>query len=346
MYNNSHLGSLSEPLASIDKLTFSTSEFEIANNSPITISPHITSLSGEALVSLTPLFTIGTNYIYGKKAYINDPHFNLTIKVDHFKSYLQFSFNPNKLFHPYLPCSFDQALDSITYINSLLRDNGVYVDLESLDVIRLDLMKQKKLNDPLSAHHTVLSSLRAKRQYSRTFDDTYVIGNTQHETIFYDKSNESKLDTPNVIRCEIRAKRKKTVSRLFSIESVNDLMSSNGDKLTTSYNSHLYANVFTNVSTETRYQTEAEILKRTIEKYGQNGVPRYFMTTGVDHVMSAFGSLDNIKKALQQTSLSDRKIRDWINTKIPSMYQERASMLALSTSHTSRLLQNIYSFAS
>jgi len=345
MYNNSYLGSLSEPFASIDKLTFSTSEFEIANNSPITISPHITSLSGEALVSLTPLFTIGSNYIYGKKAYINDPQFNLTIKVDHFKSYLQFSFCPNKLFHPYLPCSFDQALDSITYINSLLRDNGVYVDLESLDVIRLDLMKQRQLEDSLLSHHTVLSSLRAKRQYSRTFDDTYVIGNTQHETIFYDKSIESKIDVPNLIRCEVRAKRKKTVSRLFSIESVKDLMSSNGDKLTTSYNSHLYANVFANVSNETRYQTEVEILKRTLEKYGQNGVQKYLMSTGVDQVMSAFGSLDNIKKALLDSGVHISSVKRW-KKDIASMYQERASMQALSTSHTSRLLENIYSFAS
>ena len=345
MYNNSHLETLSVSTSSIDKIILSTKDFEIDHRSPISIQPHLFSLGGDTCAKETPLFKSTNGHIvYGKKAFLNEVNFNVSIKNDGGATYANVSFNPNKIHHAYLPCSFEQALDSLELIDSQLKDNGIILDLDTSNILRLDLMKQKYLSDSLYSHHMLLSTLRAKRQHSRTYVDTYVIGNTQHETVFYDKSTESNLPEPNLIRCEIRAKRPKPVSKIFGLETIKDLKSSNVTHLTQRYNQHLYANVFVGATNETRYQTEKEILKRTIEKYGQNGIQKYFMTIGIEQALSAFGSLDNIKKELKELVCKET-VNRWRN-RISNMYRERASMMEFSISDNSRLLENIYSFAS
>lgn len=347
MYNNSHSPTLSVANhASIDKITLSTTEFDILNSCPISIQPHLFTLSGDSDSHSSPLFKSSSgHYVFGKKAFLNESDFNLDINNDNGASYLRVSFNPNKLFHPYLPCSFEQALDSVEQISGRLQENGVFLDIDRSNIIRLDLMKQRYLSDPLSSHHLVLGSLRAKRQHSRTFIDTYVVGNTQHETAFYDKSNESNLDTPNLIRCEIRAKRKKPVAKIFGIETIKDLMSSNGNELTQRYNSHLYANVFVGASNETELQTQKDILFWSVNKYGQNGVQKFFQLVGIHEALKIFGSLDGIKNVLKEVGLSKRGIERWTKN-ISTMHRDYLSVLDYSLNDHSRLLSNIYSFAS
>jgi len=354
MYNNSH----SEPLrfqntlGSIDKVSLWTSNFQVKPEATLTIQPRAFSLSDGPSdcerITENPLFVdTDGRPIYGQKAFANSDRYNLTVERLEGSEFLSLSFNPNKFAHYYLPTtSTSEMRAQISSVADELSENGIVLDFEGLKVKRLDLMKQRQLNDPLSSHRAVLSSLSAKRQTTRAYLDTFLIGNQQHQTTFYDKGVEAKVpNLPNLIRCEVRALRSRTVQRIYGIQTVSDLLKTDLETLTEGYNQHLKGSIFTH-HTNPNPNMASEILKLEyyIDTYKRSGVNHYLRHSGIENVISKFGSVETLVDTLKNLGLSPQKANGW-KRKLSIAYSEAIAFAKRSESETARLYDNLYSFA-
>lgn len=350
MYNNSHLErkELQNVLGSVDKVSLWTSNFQVKPEAILTIQPRAFSLSDGPSETENPLF-IDTDGrpVFGQKAFANSGRYNLTVERLEGSEFLSLSFNPNKFDHYYKPTTSTSKMRAqISSVADELSENGIVLDFEGMKVKRFDLMKQRQLEDPLSSHRAVLSSLSAKRQTTRAYLDTFLIGNQQHQTTFYDKGVEAKIpNLPNLIRCEVRALRARTVSRIYGIQTVSDLMKTDLETLTEGYNQHLKASIFTyHTAPNENLAPEIQKIEYYLQTYSQSGVSQYLRNAGIEQVMNKFGSVEALADTLQSLGLSRQKANDW-KRKLSITYSEAIAFSKRSESETARLYDNLYSFA-
>jgi hypothetical protein len=234
----------------------------------------------------------------------------------------------------------------ISSVGHELSENGIVLDFEGLKVKRLDLMKQRQLDEPLSSHRAVLSSLSAKRQTTRAYLDTFLIGNQQHQTTFYDKGVEAKVpNLPNLIRCEVRALRSRTVQRIYGIQTVSDLLTTDLETLTEGYNQHLKGSIFTHHQNPSEnLASEIQKLEYYLQTYERSGVNHYLRNAGIEQVIRKFGSVEALVDTLQSLGLSRQKAHDW-KRKLSVTHSEAIAFAKRSESETARLYDNLYSFA-
>jgi hypothetical protein len=234
----------------------------------------------------------------------------------------------------------------ISSVGHDLLENGIVLDFGGLKVKRLDLKKDRQLTDPLSAHRPVLSSLSAKRQTTRAYLDTFLIGNQQHQTTFYDKGVEAKIpNLPNLIRCEVRALRARTVQRIYGIQTVSDLLTTDLETLTEGYNQHLKGSIFTHHQNPSEnIASEIKKLEYYLDTYERSGVNHYLRNAGIEQVIRKFGSVEALVDTLQSLGLSRQKAHDW-KRKLSVTYSEAIAFAKRSESDTARLYDNLYSFA-
>jgi hypothetical protein len=350
MYNNSH----SEPLrlqtslASVDKVSLWTSSFDIRPTAKLTIQPHKFSLSEGETEGANPLF-IDTDGrpVFGEKAFTNNEKYNLTIERLNGSEFLVLSFNPNKFAHYYLGTNdTGQMRGQIASVNDALLENGVHLDFEGMKLKRLDLMKNRIFDDPLSAHRNVLQTLSAKRQTTRSYLDTFLIGNLQHQTTFYDKGVEAKVpNLDNLIRCEVRALRARSVQRIFGLQTVSDLLETDLETLTGRYNDHLKGSIFHHhTKPKENLAPEIQKLEYYLNTYSRSGVNLYLRNCGIEQVMSKFGSVEALTDTLQSLGLSRQKANQW-KGKLSTSYSEAIAFAKRAESETARYYDNLYSFA-
>ena len=89
----------------IDTIQLSLQDYEIENNPQLNVIPSTIDLSTGELKSDFHLFTINGDPVYGKKAFLNDPLFSVTLRPlgDSVHCFLKFSFPKVYLgnnFHP------------------------------------------------------------------------------------------------------------------------------------------------------------------------------------------------------------------------------------------------------
>jgi hypothetical protein len=345
-----YLGSLSEPdmRATVDKLSFHTPSFSVAKGAQLIIKPQPTYLNGNTCNRNGYLFTDAYKQPqYGQKAYLNIPErVNLTISNFKGTPYCSVTINPNKLYHSYKAVdSFDMTISAIESINYDLKQYGIEVDFSTSSINRLDLMKQQHLPDSLMAHHSIFESMAAKWQKRRTFNQTYIFGNNQHQTNFYDKSDQLKLDKKNLVRCEIRASKKSSVSAVFGIKNLYDLFEISESHLNKAYNTHLTNKVFGDIYSNHNFSSIYEVMKYYVGQYGQSGVQKCLMAFGVLHLQSEFNFDRIIGDVILNSGSSTSSAKRW-GTKSKEMHRELSSIMDSATSDHARLFQNILSFAS
>ena len=122
-------------------------------------------------------------------------------------------FNPSKIHHPYLL----KGVDSIEYNQSVkliqqeLQTIGIQVNLEDMNMSRVDLARQVEMYHPLHQYHSAFQLLKAPRAKGRQYDGGYLFHNKANEIMFYDKQKELQYQDmdimygeKNLFRGEIR----------------------------------------------------------------------------------------------------------------------------------------------
>lgn len=224
---------------------------------------------------------------------------------------LQVILNPSNKYHPYdLISTGDKLQDVITELSKESSNIGINFNLDHARITRLDLARNAVLKQPFITYMSALRLLKGTRQNSTEYPDGYLIKNTQHQTIFYDKGLKLKLDkqpvTPpdNLFRGEIRATKNKTVNRHFELNNLGDLLETAPEQLTTFYKTYLSDKIFKRVEMGDQAQIdfESEIqLYHTLKARRPKGYfNEWLHLCSIDTIMQMFGSLRGLELFLYE----------------------------------------------
>ena len=144
-----------------------------------------------------------------EKYYFNSSSINLTVEPDkQGKDCLKVFFNPNKI-EP------NQVLLEC-------RQAGIDFCILESQVIRADIERHQQLNQSLYSYHSILDQSTSGRNLKTKNNQTFRIGTRSLQIEIYDKSIESKLSEPNIIRIESRYMKPNYLQKsgIYTLESL------------------------------------------------------------------------------------------------------------------------------
>lgn len=129
--------------------------------------------------------------VISEKQCLNLPGVNIDVQRDRQgDKKLMIGFNPNNT--------------PLSYVQSVCLDAGLNFDMLQGQVIRTDVERHKQLRYPLNSYHRIIHAASNPRATIKQYKDTLSIGIGTGQIQFYDKSKESKIDIPRIVRCEVR----------------------------------------------------------------------------------------------------------------------------------------------
>ena len=144
-----------------------------------------------------------------EKYYFNSSTINLTVEPDRQgKDCLKVFFNPNKI-EP------NQVLLEC-------RQAGIDFPILESQVIRADIERHQQLNQSLYSYHSILDQSTSGRNLKTKNNQTFRIGTRSLQIEIYDKSIESKLSEPNIVRIESRYMKPNYLQKsgIYNLESL------------------------------------------------------------------------------------------------------------------------------
>lgn len=144
-----------------------------------------------------------------EKYYFNSPTVNITVEPDRQgKDCLKVFFNPNKV-EP------NQVLLEC-------RQAGIDFPILESQVIRTDIERHQQLNQSLYSYHSILDQSTSGRNLKTKNNQTFRIGTRSLQIEIYDKSIESKLSEPNIVRIESRYMKPNYLQKsgIYNLESL------------------------------------------------------------------------------------------------------------------------------
>lgn len=235
---------------------------------------------------------------------------------------LQVVFNPSKLFHSYhLTSTGNKLNEAIKIVGDEMRSIGIYCELEGMHPSRVDIAGQAEMTLPLFQYEPAYRLLQGKRmKQQRQYEGGFLISNTQTQTIFYDKQKElqynskAKIILPetNLLRCEVRQLKNRSVAKVLNIGTLADLQQLSPIQVENIYKSYLnkriFARQFVSDQLEIDFYSEVEILKSYKQRHSRSAWQYYLMEINLDALLLKFGSLDNFGGLLSEAGYSREQV--------------------------------------
>lgn len=308
----------------IDKIALYTLDFQVEKycNSIFGINAN----KRQGSIGLPVFHDLKGNTIEANGFYHNSKLANYDIN----KKGLKISFNPSKHFHPYNLVSTGEELERVvTSIQKELSEIGIKTNLNSSKVVRADITKNAILEAPFDCYLSALRLLRGKRQQTTEYPSGYLISNSLHQTIIYDKAKKLELDKANCIipknlfRGEVRATRGKAVSKFFNFSTLSDLMELHSSEIDNSYKKYMSEIIFNSKNTEKQlsivFEDEIQFFKELKEKFPRGYFNEWLHVISIDELFRMFGSIKTFQLFLREngenrTNISrfTKKIQDLI----------------------------------
>ncbi len=241
------------------------------------------------------------------------------VNVDLSPKGLLVSFNPSKVLHPYHlltdPAEVGRIGDNV---QATLQRNGVLVNVNAMQAVRVDLAKQAQLTHPLNAYGQALGHLQGKRMTGHQYPDGYSFRNTQREHVFYSKTRELHEKSGMAIpesrlgRMEAKWKKGRPLAKDFQFSSFGDLRKADPHHLTAVYRDALHRDVFRTdpkaVQLILSFDTEVSILRGYLDA-GRGGAYRYLLDLHTGPHVAALGGWDAFGQLLRDAGMPDRTAR-------------------------------------
>lgn len=241
------------------------------------------------------------------------------VNIDLSPKGLLVSFNPSKIRHPYHLLTDPSEVGRIgDDVQRTLKRNGVLVNIDAMQTIRVDLAKQRQLTHPLNAYGQALSSLKGKRMTGHQYPDGYSFRNTQREATFYNKTRELHEKSGMTIsegrlgRMEMKWKKGRPLAKDFQLSSFGDLRKDAPEHLTAVYHDALNRDVF---RTDTKavqmvlsFDTEVSIMRQYLSA-GRGGAYRYLLDMHTGAHVEALGGWESFGQLLREAGMKDRTAR-------------------------------------
>lgn len=228
-------------LVGIDKVIFTTKEYELSKNNDFIQNYSQEGTSGtiketKKVLNRSGLFQSDINW-HGARVI----------------------FNPSKIIGNQLGSSYhlttsSNELNSATelILNELESAGLKLPNYDAIRISRLDLAKDVETIHPTSDYFPAMSMLGGNRLKKRNEPSTYYIGNQQRQFCLYDKgiemfdesNNLTKHIIGNITRLESRSLRTKEVDKTLNIKTLKELMNYSNDAWSNQYHSMMKEQVF------------------------------------------------------------------------------------------------------
>lgn len=227
--------------------------------------------------------------------------------------------NPSTLKHEYhLTSNLTQTKEAVQHDMGLL---GIDLDVDGLSVNRVDITKQSVMKHPVHAYTEALTSLNGKRMKSISYPSGYTFGNKQKEAVFYDKTTQLRDVKryqgdipPNLLRCEVRWKKRKVIGHDTNGLGKGDfasLISMHPEEAKERYNNFMERQIFRREEGQQLtldFETEVEVLRQFVERKKRGGWKEYFMSQGIESIFEKAGSMRVIESMLFEVGYSREQV--------------------------------------
>lgn len=215
--------------------------YKILSYCPIEVVGGNKDLEGkEDLSGQTILFEVDNKSYIGKKAYINNEYFNLTIKPITFKtaplSIIQTSV-PKLLFSSNVEeIKTQKELKEAVFgvLNEKLKEAGFITDLTRARLKRVDIVKNCLTEYPFHFYTNILRALKMRGNNKRGYEypTSFLKGNSNLELCLYDKVEEQRQKNiikeeylgKNILRAELRLLKHRKVRKSLNIITLEELL--------------------------------------------------------------------------------------------------------------------------
>ena len=307
----------------IDKISLSSVEFAIQDKTQLAIAPNIKK-QGEENATETPLFICKNDLVFGSKAWHNagEELGNLAVNID--CRGMQIAWNPSKMLGKFAGelATPQEAYNTTEILQDYLQSIGISTHLNTHKVSRIDLAKDRNMQDKVFTYSDALSLLNARRENKKTlYPDGLTLGNKSRQGCFYDKGLELTNEKSNQMRCELRLLKSKPIQSGLDVSHLHQIKHITSEALQTCYadyiNKDLYKlGEFNQLSFD--FMTEVSILK-SFQQQGRNAFEKWIMLNGIDYVLDVYGK-DGIKNILVHSGFSNKHVLDCMK-KISTMLQ-------------------------
>lgn len=239
-----------------------------------------------------------------------------TVEID--QRGLAFQWNPSKIKNGSNSFLLVDDVKDIAKIGDLLKADldhaGIYVDMDSMCLSRLDITKQDFTGRPLIEYHSALSQICGdSRKDKRAYDDSYYIQQGQRTLKLYDKGKQLKNAALNdFIRAETVFLSSKTISKALQISSYSQFLKTDQDHWNHHYNALFNQFVPSDPSGRViTYESIVEFFKSIKKTNGRNYFNEFWKRKGLEFFLE-FGCIDLVWRAAKEAGI-----------KGPSIYEEK-----------------------
>ena len=293
------------PPSGIDKIQATSKGFQVNDITHFGIVPNYKK-QGERDSEQMFLFTCAGQQIYGARAFHNAPKEmgNLSISID-FRG-CEIIYNPSKLLGKYSGelATPEEVHQTAGVIEKYLSEIGLSTNLSSYKLTRVDIAKDRLMDDKVFTYHQALNILEGKRMKEQVqYPDGMRLGNSSRQDCFYDKGLEIKPEdgSTNLMRGEFRLLKADPVQKVLNISHLSQLKDISAKDLSAIHSNHIAKDLYhagdvNQVSFD--FMSDVTLLK-SFKEQGRNAFRRWVMICGVEQLVSTYG-MDGIKKILQE----------------------------------------------
>lgn len=324
-----------KPQTGIDKIALSTQNFSIrdAKNKDFAIDCAIK----QGGKNPPPLLIDSTGFqVEAWKMYHNSEKGIANYSIN--ERGLQVIFNPSKLFHSYHLTSTGTRLnDAIKTVEKEMQSIGISCNIAEMHPTRIDVAAQSEMHFPLFQYEPAFRLLKGQRmKQQRQYEGGYSFGNTQTQTMFYDKLKELQYNNPknriilpenNLLRCEVRQLKNKSVAQVFNIGKLSEFIQLGPTDIENVYksflNKRIFARQFVSDQYELDFNSELEILKSYKKQHSRDAWKLYLMEINLDALLLKFGNIDNFGTFCMEAGYSRENVFR-IKNNIRSLLQRKS----------------------
>lgn len=255
--------------------------------------------------------------IEGAGFYLNVGGINAEVEP----SGLKVRFNPSKDRHPFElltdPAEVGRIGDGI---QQTLKAHGVLVNVDDMQLSRLDLAKQAQLRHPLHSYVPALAHLKGKRMTGHQYPDGYRWANTQRQAVLYDKARELAqgkvpiTTAPDRLgRMELRWTKGRPLAKDMQFSAFGALRRADPEQLTAVYRMALHRDVFRTtpqaVQLVINYDTDLDIYRSLKRQHARGALWQYLAFGSVSGTVEAHGGIDALQRFLLDAGDNPRTVR-------------------------------------
>lgn len=302
----------------IDTMQLCLSNWEVADNSRVTIKPSPMDYGTGELTADFPLWSSSKGKeIRGAGAYFNNDDLQVDVRAYVYgapQCFVKFSIPKIHNGENYYSVGRDGTQAVLNRVEGELYEAGIKADIEQASISRIDTFKNVITEEPFMAYSPLFSLLKASRRLRRDYGTSFLWSNTQQELSIYDKlvemeakakKEKKEIDITKfpaqTMRFEYRLKNRKKVHNILGFSKVGELPK-NWDEIKHKFINVWEKDIFNKEVADINVIASKQIIKELLSFYelnNRNYVAEYLKAVGA-HTIEREQGLEALRLAIRE----------------------------------------------